>query len=117
MSILINGTVDFEPADAEKAVAAAADLMAKTRTQAGCRHYVWSLDPAVPGRVYVYENWESEQALADHLAGRYYREMLGLLSGFGIKASETLKYLIETAGPIYDDTGTPRADFFATVDA
>ena len=117
MTILINGTVDFEPADAEQAVAAAAGLMAKTRTQAGCRHYVWSLDPAAPGRVYVYENWAGEQALAAHLAGPYYREMLGLLSGFGIKASDTLKYRIEAAGPIYDDTGTPRADFFATVEA
>lgn len=112
MTIRINGTVDFEPADAEQAVAAAAGLMAKTRAQAGCRHYVWSLDPAAAGR--VYENWESEQALAAHLAGRYYREMLGLLSGFGIKASDTR---IEAAGPIYDDTGTPRADFFATVEA
>lgn len=113
MTILINGSVDFEAADAAQAVAAAAGLMAETRAQAGCRHYVWSLDPAAPGRVYVYENWESEQALAAHLAGRYYREMLGLLSGFGIKASDTR---IEAAGPIYDDTGTPRADFFATVE-
>ena len=116
MTILINGTVDFEPADAAKAVEAAADLMAETRTQDGCRHYVWSLDPAVPGRVYVYENWESEDALAAHLAGRFYAEMLALLSGYGIKASETLKYRIDAAGPIYDETGTPRADFFATVD-
>lgn len=117
MTILINGTVDFEPADAENAVREAAELMAATRTQDGCRHYVWSLDPAVPGRVYVYENWESEESLAAHLAGPYYRDMLTLLSGFGIKASETLKYRIDVAGPIYDETGVPRADFFATVDA
>ena len=54
MTILINGTVDFSPEDAVKALADATQLMADTRAQQGCRHYVWSLDPAVPGRVYVY---------------------------------------------------------------
>ena len=31
--------------------------------------------------------------------------------------TDILKYEPAKAGPIYDDTGMPRADFFATVDA
>ena len=117
MTILINGTVDFSPEDAEKALADATELMAETRSQKGCRHYVWSLDPAVPGRVYVYENWETEADLAAHLAGPYYSNMLGLLSQYEMKGTDILKYETAKAGPIYDETGVPRADFFATVDA
>lgn len=117
MTILINGTVDFSPEDAEKALAEATQLMADTRAQQGCRHYVWSLDPAVPGRVYVYENWETEADLAAHLAGPFYSGMLGLLSQYEMKGTDILKYETAKAGPIYDDTGVPRADFFATVDA
>ncbi len=115
MTILINGTVDFSPEDAVGAVSAAAELLAATRKQPGCRHYVWSLDPAVPGRVYVYENWETESALAEHLAGAFYRELLTLLSDFHMRASNTLKYRVDVTGPVHDKTGKARADFFETV--
>ena len=57
MTVLINGTVDFSPEQAQAAMVESAQLQAETRNQKGCNHYVWSLDPAVPGRVYVYENW------------------------------------------------------------
>jgi quinol monooxygenase YgiN len=116
MTILINGTVDFSPEDAINAMADATELMRDTRSQKGCRHYVWSIDPAVPGRVYVYENWETEEDLAAHLKGAYYSGMLALLGKYEMKGTDILKYQPAKAGPIYDDTGVPRADFFATVD-
>ncbi len=117
MTILINGTVTFSPEDAEKAMTEAAQLMADTRSQQGCRHYVWSIDPARPGTVYVYENWEREEDLAAHLAGPYYAGMLQLLGQYEMLGTDILKYETAKAGPIYDETGVPRADFFATVDA
>ena len=78
MTILINGYVQLDPGNETLALEQARDLMAETRTQNGCRAYVWSADPAVPGRVYVYENWETEADLAAHLAGHYYADMLAL---------------------------------------
>ncbi len=112
MTILINGYVDFAPEDAPRALAAASDLMAETRSQAGCRAYVWSADPTTPGRVYVYENWERQEDLAAHLAGPYYSQMLGLLSQYDMLATDILKYRIDHAEPVYDPDGVPRADFF-----
>jgi quinol monooxygenase YgiN len=117
MTILINGTVNFSPEEAVKAMQETAQLMADTRSQQGCRHYVWSLDPAQPGTVYVYENWEREEDLAAHLAGPYYKGMLELLGQYEMLGTDILKYEPAKAGPIYDDTGVPRADFFATVEA
>lgn len=112
MTILINGYVDFAPGDDEKALAEATELMAETRGQKGCRAYVWSSDPAVPGRVYVYENWECEENLAAHLAGRYYTDMLTLLGQYEMLDNHILKYRIDHSEPVYDEEGHPRADFF-----
>lgn len=112
MTILINGYVDFAVADAPKALESATALMAETRGQQGCRAYVWSLDPATPGRVYVYENWERQEDLAAHLAGPYYSQMLGLLSQYEMLHTDILKYRIDHAEPVYDPEGVPRADFF-----
>ncbi|NHN39213.1 antibiotic biosynthesis monooxygenase [Pseudomaricurvus alcaniphilus] len=113
MTVIINGTVDFKPEDAVAVLKDAAELMAATRQQTGCRHYVWSLDPAVPGRVYVYENWESVADLAAHLAGHFYTDMVQVLGRYEMLATDILKYRIDHAEPVYDDQGVPRADFFS----
>ena len=72
MTILIAGTIDIPDDMREQALAEAAALMDDTRSQAGCEHYVWAADPTSPTRVYVFENWDSTEALAAHLAGPYY---------------------------------------------
>ena len=113
MTILINGYVQLDPGNETLALEQARDLMAETRTQNGCRAYVWSADPAVPGRVYVYENWETEADLAAHLAGHYYADMLALMSQYEMKDMDILKYRIDHAEPVYDPDGVPRADFFS----
>jgi quinol monooxygenase YgiN len=113
MTILINGWVDFSPDNAPRALAASKELIAETRSQKGCREYVWSEDPTTPGRLYVYENWESVEDLAAHLAGKYYLGMLEILGQFELKDTSVLKYRIDHAEPVYDPQGKPRADFFS----
>ena len=113
MTVLINGTVDFRAEDTAEIMHKTADLMARTRDQKGCRHYVWSLDPAVPGRVYVHENWESVEDLAAHLQGHFYTDMLAILGNYEMLGTDILKYRVDLAEPVYDETGTPRADFFS----
>lgn len=112
MTIIVSGTVDFSPADAAGVLADSIDLLRDTRRQAGCLDYVWSADPATPGRLYVYERWDSEAALAAHLAGRCYTDMATLLHGRGILAVDVQKHRIDRSGPVYDAAGVARADFF-----
>ena len=38
--------------------------------------------------------------------------MLALLYQYEIHDTDILKYRIDHAEPVYDETGTPRADFF-----
>lgn len=112
MTVLVAGTVDILDGDRDKALAASAALMAETRCQPGCRHYVWAADPTSETRVHVYENWESSEALNAHLAGPYYLQMLGILGEFNVVNTEVLKFRSDLEEPVYDPEGRPRGDFF-----
>lgn len=110
--ILVAGTVDFDPARRDAALAAALPLLAPTRAQRGCLAYVWSADPAELGRVHVFEAWADEAALAAHFAGPCYRDMLALLGRHGLRGADVAKYRADLREPVYDPSGRPRADFF-----
>ena len=112
MTVLIAGTVDIPDGNRDKALADAAALMGETRTQQGCKHYVWCADPTSDTRVYVYEYWDSVEDLAAHLAGPCYARMLGLLGTYKVENTEVSKFRVDLEEPVYDPEGQPRADFF-----
>jgi len=112
MTVLINGSVHLPAGDREKALAETADLVAETRNQQGCKHYVWTADPTSDTRVYVYENWDSVEDLAAHLAGPYYANMLAAMGKYGVHDVEVSKFKVALEEPVYDPEGKPRADFF-----
>lgn len=112
MTILIAGTVEIDADNRDRALAEAAPLIAETRSQKGCVHYVWSADPTSDTRIYVYEYWTSTEDLAAHLAGPYYASMLQQLGSFGVYNTEVSKFRIDHEEPVYDPEGKPRADFF-----
>jgi len=112
MTVLINGSVHLPAQDREQALAETAGLVAETRAQKGCRHYVWSADPTSDTRVYVYENWDSVDDLAAHLAGPFYANMLAAMGKYGVYDVAVSKFRIDLEEPVYDPEGRPRADFF-----
>lgn len=112
MKIAISGEVDLSPDDRDRALTLALPLIQAALAEPGCVHYAWTADLNQPGRVSVFEEWESEADLAAHLAGKAYQRMLAHLSGYGIKSAVTRKYRIDHVEPVYDPEGRPRADFF-----
>lgn len=110
--IIIAGTVEVDPEQRDAALTAGCPHMQATRDQAGCIDYVWSADLLVPGRIYVYERWQSEDALRAHFEGPHYRAMRDTIAAHGLRAADVLKYRADQSEPVYDATGTPRADFF-----
>ncbi len=110
--ILIAGTVDVDPERRDAALEAGCPHMAATRAQAGCLDYVWSADPLVPGRIYVYERWADQPSLEAHFAGPHYLAMRETIAEYGIRGVDVSKYRNDLSEPVYDPTGTPRADFF-----
>lgn len=112
MIILIAGTVDVDPQKRDAALEAGCPHMEATRAQKGCLDYVWSADLLVPGRIYVFERWESQEDLAAHLSGPHYLAMRDTIGAHGLRGADVSKYRIDLSEPVYDETGTPRADFF-----
>ena len=106
------GWLDFDGKDVTAILRGATHLIEPTYQEAGCVHYVWTADPVRAGRMWVFEEWESVQSLADHLAGPLYREMAAYLADSGMTAADVNKYAVARKQPVYDGSGAPRADFF-----
>lgn len=105
------GWIDFEGKDAAEIARGGAQFILPTYDEPGCIHYVWNGDALNPARLWVYEEWESVEALAAHLAGPLYLAMSGYLAESGMTGAEVDKYRVVTKQPVYDGSGTPRADF------
>ncbi len=110
--IIISGTVDIDPDQMDDAMAAAKPLIEGALTQEGCMDYDWCPDPLTPGRIRVFERWTTEDALANHFKNHWYLDMRTALGQFDTRGADVLKYRIDLAEPVYDETFTPRADFF-----
>jgi quinol monooxygenase YgiN len=111
MTILIAGEVDFPPENREQALAGAKALIDMALAEPGCRHYAWTADPHLPGRVHVFEEWDSPEQLQVHLEGEAYRGMLAHLSGFSILNAVTRKYRCDLQEPVYGPDGIATATF------
>lgn len=109
--IVIAGTIDVDPTRRAEALTAAEPLMTKTRGLSGCLDYVWSADPLVDGRIYVFERWVSREALEAHFASPHYVEMRDTIAARGITGLDVSKYQIGRIAPVYDATGQPSAVF------
>ena len=65
--LIIAGRFEVEPARRDEFIAGKVAGMRESRAEAGCIDYVLSADPIEPGRVHLYERWESKEHLAPHL--------------------------------------------------
>ena len=91
--------------------------MATREQEPGCLAYCFAPDPGVPGRIQVYELWADEASLAAHFTHPNYLNMRDWLGSVGLKGADNKKYRVDLAEPVYDDTRTPRADFFTATGA
>ena len=110
--VVISGEIDVEPAKREKALIDAQPLIAAALAEQGCVHYAWTADLTKPGRIHVFEEWDTEADLIAHLAAPPYLEMAGHLAATGILAAVTRKYRVDLVEPVYDPQGKPRGDFY-----
>lgn len=67
--VIVAGVIDVEPGERDRFLHAKAAQQAAARAEAGCLEYAFSADLAEPGRVRLFEIWESAEHLAAHAAG------------------------------------------------
>ena len=71
--IVIAGSVVIRPEQREEATRAALAMACATQGEPGCVAYRFSADLADPNTFLVFEEWESEDALARHFQSEHMR--------------------------------------------
>lgn len=112
-AVIVSGYIDFEGKDVTPILESARKLIEVVYDEPGCIHYIWTADVLTPGRIWVYEEWESVETLAAHLVGQPYFDMGDHLRASGMSGADVHKYLATVKQPIYDGTGIARAEFDA----
>ena len=66
--VIVGGRFEMDPAEREAFLAERDEMMRTSRGEDGCLEYTFAPDPLEPGRVVLFERWESQAALDAHLA-------------------------------------------------
>jgi quinol monooxygenase YgiN len=77
---MLFATLQFEvkAGERERFAAAAREVMDQTRSEPGCVAYSFTADLEHPDRFHITEIWESEEAVAAHLAQPHAKKMLAI---------------------------------------
>jgi quinol monooxygenase YgiN len=86
MSIIVTGTIDFDPAKREEAIEAVTACMAATRAEAGNEAYTFALDVEAPARFHVTEQWADQPSIDSHMATPHLAELMGKMGDLGVTA-------------------------------
>lgn len=90
--ILVTGTIELDPAHRDDFIAAASELMAATRAEDGCEHYVFSADVSDPGVFHIQERWSSQAAMDTHMQASHMAAFMGKLGGLGVRGASLTKW-------------------------
>jgi quinol monooxygenase YgiN len=95
--IVVAGTIRIRPERREEAVRAALAMAEATRREAGCVSYAFWADLVDPAAFFVFEEWESDAALAAHFQtphmARFQEQSAALLAG----PLAIQRYVVESA--------------------
>jgi quinol monooxygenase YgiN len=61
--VIVAGHITVEPQQRESYLAGCVSIVERARGAAGCLDFAITADPIDPGRVNVFERWESQEAL------------------------------------------------------
>ena len=61
--VIVAGHITVEPQQRESYLAGCVSVVARARGAAGCLDFAITADPIDPGRVNIFERWESQAAL------------------------------------------------------
>ena len=111
--IVIAGWIDVEPGVRDELVAKSVSLQQSTRDdEQGCLAYVIAADPAVDGRIHIYEQWATAEDLDAHFQHPNFRATGDLLRSQPRRGGDTLKMDVGRAGPVRDPDGQASATYW-----
>lgn len=112
MTIVISGHFKVAAKKREQLLLDMRPYIDGSRLEPGCVAYQWSADLSEPGIIYVFEQWTDEASLLNHFQCSPYQDTLKMFDAFDILEIDVNKYRVDLIEPVYDESGTVRADFF-----
>jgi quinol monooxygenase YgiN len=98
--IVVAGSMRVDPAQRERFLAATRPVVAATRAEPGNVHYRYSRDDDDPSLVLIFEEWESDDALAAHFATPHMQEFLAVIPTLGITEGDVHRYEVTAKSPM-----------------
>lgn len=101
-SFVIAGWIDVDPDKLAELMDAAVVMMEQTRKEPGNLDYCFSIDPAVAGRVRVFERWRSDADLRGHFDTPHMEVFRAVLAGAGVRDRDLSRYHVSGVGPVFE---------------
>ena len=101
--LVVAGSFEVDPGRRDEFVESRKEAMTISRGEKGCHEYVFAPDPIDPGRVVLFERWESPEDLAAHLSAMRARSAAAgepASPPVPVISSEVLQYDISGSGPV-----------------
>jgi quinol monooxygenase YgiN len=92
MTILVTGTIDFDPAKREEAIAAVTTACEATLAEEGCEGYAFTADLSNPGRFYINEQWASQEAMDSHMQTPHLAALMAAWGTVGVTGASLTKW-------------------------
>jgi quinol monooxygenase YgiN len=99
--IVIAGQIRIDPNKREKAVAMALEMMEESRKEAGCISYSFTGDLADPARFWIFEEWESADALKVHFETPHMARFQAAIGDLGVQEMTVQRYEVSSVGPVF----------------
>jgi len=98
--IVIAGSVRVRPERRAEAVRVAIEMARATRAEAGCLHYRFYAELEEPDTFFIFEQWESADALARHFQSEHMRTFQSALPGLLAGAPDIRRYEVAAVSPL-----------------
>jgi quinol monooxygenase YgiN len=95
--IVVAGRIQVNPEVRSEAVRVALTMAEATRAEPGCVSYRFYADLADPNTFFIFEEWESEAALARHFETPHMAEFQSQIPNFVGGPLEIKRYVVESA--------------------
>lgn len=90
--IIVAGTIQIDPSKRQETEAAFEKMRAATLKEPGCVAYQSYLGRDDSGTFFMFEKWESDEALKAHFNTPHMAEFGAALGGAGVKGTDVWKY-------------------------
>jgi quinol monooxygenase YgiN len=98
--IVIAGKATVRPEHWDKALQQTQQMTAASEAEPGCRSYRFYVEPTNRNTFFIFEQWDSAEALTSHFQSTHYQEFGTFLASVLAAAPEILRYEVLTVAPL-----------------